>query len=395
MCSILGGNKFDEFALKIYQRAKDRGRDYTGLSQYGDLWVANHRATPTNEAEWPVENQPFGRGYKVVHNGTIANDRELGVQEGQIDSQALANILKVDTVHTVAESLGKVVGSYAIAVLKKDEIILACNYKPIFYIRKGGNVYFSSLKWHLGEDAIRVEPYSALNLMTGEKATIKRNQPNKALIVCSGGLDSTSIVGYAQQKHDEIRLLHFNYGCKATTKEIEAIKKIADAVKCSYDIIPLDYSKFKGESTLFKTQDIETGVKGVEYALDWVYARNLILLSIATGYAEANGFGYIYLGSNLEESGAYPDNEEQFILDFNSLLYGAVNNGYKVEIVSPLGGLMKREIVEFGKKYNSPIELSWSCYNAKEHHCGECGPCYMRKKAFERANVEDPTTYLK
>lgn len=395
MCSILGGSKFDEFALSVYNRAKDRGRDYTGLSQYGDFWVANHRATPTNESEWPVENQPIGKGYKIVHNGTIANDKELGVKDGQIDSQALANILRVDDVHTIAEDLKKVKGSYAIGILKKDEIILACNYKPIFYLKRNGNVYFSSLKWHLGEDSIRVEPYSVLNIMTGEKATIKRVQPNKALIVCSGGLDSTSVVGYAKEKHEGIRLIHFDYGCKATSKEIEAVQKIAEAVQCNYDIIPLDYTKFKGESTLFKSNDIKTGIEGVEYALDWVYARNLVLLSIATAYAEANGFGYIYLGSNLEESGAYPDNEEQFILDFNNLLYGAVNNGYKVEIMSPLGGLMKREIVEFGIKHNSPIELSWSCYNAKKHHCGVCAPCYMRKKAFERAGIADPTIYLK
>ena len=95
----------------------------------------------------------------------------------------------------------------------------------------------------------------------------------------------------------------------------------------------------------------------------------------------------------MEESGAYPDNEEQFIIDFNNLLYGAVNNGFKVEIVSPLGGLMKKEIVEFGKRWGSPISLSWSCYNGGDIHCGECGPCYMRKQAFKRSGVLDKTKY--
>ena len=202
-------------------------------------------------------------------------------------------------------------------------------------------------------------------------------------------------IKYAKENHDSILLLHFNYGCKATEKEIDAIKTIAKKEKLKYDILDLDYTKFKGNSTLFKDEEIKSGKEGVEYALDWVYARNLIMLSIATGYAEANQYGYIYLGSNLEESGAYPDNEEQFIIDFNNLLYGAVNNGYKLEVKTPLGGLMKKEIVEFGKKWNSPIELSWSCYNANEHHCGECSPCYMRKKAFKRAGITDETIYLK
>lgn len=393
MCSILGGTKFDNFALKIFNKSKDRGRDYTGFSQYGNSWIANHRATPTNEEESPIENQPFGQGFKIVHNGTIANDKELGVKKGNIDSKCLADVIDVKDIYTVKKSLNIIVGSYAIAILKKDEIILACNYKPIFYLKKDGEIYFSSLKSHLGEEAIRVKPYSVLNLRTFDRVDLDRIQPNKALIVCSGGLDSTAIIGYANKKHTDIKLLHFNYGCRATNKEIEAIKKISAFVGCDYDIIDLDYTKFKGESTLFKDKAIETGKKGVEYALDWVYARNLILLSIATGYAEANGYGYIYLGSNLEESGAYPDNEEQFIIDFNDLLYAAVNNGYKVEIISPLGGLMKKEIIEFGLKYNSPLHLSWSCYNGEEEHCGKCGPCYMRRKAYERSGYPDLTIY--
>ena len=393
MCSILGGTKFNQYAVEVFNRAKDRGRDYTGLSQFGSYWIANHRATPTNETDMPVENQPFGKTFKVVHNGTIANDDELGNKNGGIDSKVLADVIDPTSVESVRDSLKKIRGSYAIAILKRDDIILACNYKPIWYIEVEGEYYFSSLEWHLGQGATRVPPYSVLSLTTGASCTIERYQPNKALIVASGGLDSTALTGFAKANHDEIRLLHFNYGCKATEREIAAIENIAEELGCHHEVIDLDYSKFKGDSTLFKDDMITSGVGGVEYALDWVYARNLILLSIAVGYAEANGFGYIYIGTNLEEGGAYPDNEEQFILDFNTLLYGAVNNGYKVEIRTPLGGLMKKEIVEFGTKWNSPLEHSWSCYNNLEHHCGECGPCYMRKRAFQRAGITDHTKY--
>ncbi|MEO2043880.1 MAG: 7-cyano-7-deazaguanine synthase QueC, partial [Nitrospinaceae bacterium] len=362
--------------------------------QYGDYWIANHRATPTNENENPNQNQPFGIGYKIVHNGTVSNDVDLGVKDGEIDSKAFELCLDVESVKSVAKTIQKIKGSYAIAILKEREIILACNYKPIFYEKKDGEFYFSSLKNHLSENARRMNPYTVMNLITGESIELTREQPNNALIICSGGLDSTAIIGFAKQNHEKIKLLHFNYGCKATEREIQAVKDISEKIKCEFDIVNLDYAKFKGDSTLFKSDEIESGKDGVEYALDWVYARNLILLSIATAYAEANKFGYIYLGINLEESGAYPDNEEQFIRDFNSVLYGAVNNGYKVEIVTPLGGLMKKEIVEFGVKYDSPIDLSWSCYNNGKHHCGKCAPCYMRKKAFQRAGVSDKTKYL-
>ena len=396
MCSILGGTKFDDFALNIYLKAKDRGRDFTGLVQKGDSWIANHRATPTNENENPIQNQPFGKSFKIVHNGTIANDLELGNKVGDIDSKVLEDIIIPDNVKTVKESLKKVKGSFAIAILKNcGEIILACNYKPLFYIENNGEIYFSSLKRHLSPLALRVEPYSIISLKTKESELIDRYQPDKAIVVCSGGLDSTAITGFVNKEHQEMKLVHFSYGCKAEKKELEAIKKIANFYNCEYEILKIDYTKFKGDCTLFKGEKISSGIEGVEYALDWVYARNLVMLSISTAYAEANGFGYIYLGNNLEESGAYPDNEEQFIIDFNELLWGAVNNGYKIEVKSPLGGLMKKEIVDFGLKHNSPIEMSWSCYNNEEKHCGVCGPCFMRKKAFERSKKTDLTIYKK
>lgn len=395
MCSILGATIFDETSVEIWNRAKDRGRDYSGMSQYGNSWIANHRATPTNEIDKAIRNQPFGKGFKVVHNGTIANDMELGNEANSIDSEILTQILNTETLIDFYHSLSVIKGSFAIAVLKENgDIYLACNYKPIFYFEKDGNFYFSSLKRHLPSEKVRrVKPYSVLSLRTGESYEFEREQPDRALIVCSGGLDSTSLIGYARQKHSEIKLLHFDYGCRATSREIEAIQNIAKRENIEYQILPIDYSLMRGNSPLFKDEKIDNGKDGVEYASEWVYARNLILLSYAVGYAEANKYGYIYLGNNLEESGAYPDNEEQFVIDFNDCLWGAVNNGYKVEILNPLGGLMKKEIVEFGTKYNSPIDLSWSCYNNEEFHCGECAPCYMRKKAFERAGIQDPTKY--
>lgn len=390
MCSILGGTSFDEYSMKIYSRAKDRGRDYSGLAQLGSNWIANHRATPTNEDE-SNENQPYGKSWKYVHNGTIANDKELGNKSG-IDSSILEHVLDVSSVDALAKSLEKVKGSYALAILKEDEILLACNYKPIWYIELDGNYYFSSLQHHLGVGAVKMQPYSVMSLKTKQSTSIKRTQSDRALVICSGGLDSTAVIGYALSVHQSVELLHFNYECKATNREIQAVKDISNKLGIKLTVSKLSY-KGMDSSTLFSEEAITSGERGVEYALDWVPARNLLFMSYAVAYAEANDIGHIYLGTNLEESGAYPDNEEQFIRDFNDILYGAVQNGVKIEVHTPLGGLMKKEIVEFGTKYGSPLELSYSCYNGREKHCGECGPCYMRKKAFLRAGIEDPTQY--
>lgn len=394
MCSILGGTSFDDVSVTIFNKAKDRGRDFSGMVQRGSNWIANHRATPTNELEDPIENQPLGQGIKLVHNGTIANDEELGYKEGEIDSSVLVGALDWTDLESWAKSFQRIKGSFAIAALVRGEIWLACNYKPIFYTLHEGEFYFSSLENHLpGRWVQRMRPYSVMNLVTGEWYDIIREQSKKALVVCSGGLDSTAVAGFVRNRHFTTTLLHFDYGCKATDREIESIKQIAKFLECDYKILPIEYKHFHGQSTLFKEDNIETGKAGVEYALDWVPARNTLMLASAAAYAEAHNYGHIYLGTNLEESGAYPDNEEQYIRDFNKMMYGVVNEGKKIEIKAPLGGLMKREIVSFGVEHNSPLHLSYSCYNGRDKHCGACGPCYMRQKAFLRAGQPDPTEY--
>jgi 7-cyano-7-deazaguanine synthase len=132
------------------------------------------------------------------------------------------------------------------------------------------------------------------------------------------------------------------------------------------------------------------GEAGAEYAHDWVSARNLVMLSLMTAWAETNKFGYIALGNNLEEAGAYPDNEEEFGNRFNAILPFATQNGVKIELLQPLSTYMKHEIVKLGLELGVPYHLTWSCYGDGRKPCNECGPCYMRRVAFERNGTVDP-----
>lgn len=392
MCSICGGTKFDELALNIFNKSLDRGRDYSNLFYRKGSWICNHRAVPTTELENSEYNQPFGKDYKIVHNGTISNDKQLG-NEGNIDSSILAKVLDFDSLDNFTKSLQKVVGSYALAVLKPNgTFYLACNYKPIFYgFSEKGDFYFSSYKHHLEglENVKKMDPYSTLDTETMKKGVIPRKIHDRAVVICSGGLDSTAVASYVRATHKDMILLHFQYGCLAETKEVQCIKKLAEDFNCDYKFMPLNYD-FSHCRLLGSGEDIAEGESGAEYAHEWVPARNLVLMSMAVAFAEANNYSYIYLGTNLEEGGAYPDNEEQFIRDFNSCLYGAVQNGNYVEIRTPVGNLMKHEIVKFGNKYNAPFEHTWSCYRNGDKPCGHCGPCYMRKVAFERNGLVDP-----
>jgi 7-cyano-7-deazaguanine synthase len=150
----------------------------------------------------------------------------------------------------------------------------------------------------------------------------------------------------------------------------------------------------KSDSPLLRDDsNIAGGEEGAEFAHEWVPARNIVMLSIATAYAEAKGFDYIVLGNNLEEAGAYPDNEPEFINRFNDLLPFAVGDGKRVRVVMPVGNLMKHEIVDLGHRLGAPLDLTWSCYRAGDKHCGTCGPCFMRRTAFEINNLEEVIEY--
>jgi 7-cyano-7-deazaguanine synthase len=401
MCSIAGGTRFDQLAEYIWKRCADRGRDDAGyvVSENGS-WIGNRRATPTTEVEAPIERQPVqSETHHFVFNGIISNDHELGIAEGEADTSVLARVLDPSTLKLLRDSLhGKIVGSYALATLNKHsgEIFLATNYKPIWVCEYDGHWYFSSLRQHFPPAVrpFRVEPYTVTvlgDLVNIRNNVIPREQSDHALVIASGGLDSTTAASVAIEERPvggKVKLLHFNYGCQATIKEIESVQALADYFGCDVDIITM--SSFGGSALLESDAEIAQGIAGAEYAHEWVPARNLMMLSHAVAYAEARNFGHIYLGTNLEEAGAYPDNEEQFILDFNNLLYGAVQNGVKIEIHTPLGGLMKHEIIPLGRRLGTPYHLTWSCYKDGEEHCGECGPCYMRRTAFERNNLQDP-----
>ena len=416
-CSICGSTDIDTATSNyIWRASRNRGRDAEGkyvrrLStdlpfhlSVMEHWIGNHRATPTTEVEHPIEAQPVGTTDRFVLNGVIANDKELGVRPGEADTSVLPRVLDVTSLEAFRDSLLKIKGSYAIAVLREADgaILLACNYKPIWIAQVWGEWYFSSLEEHFPPNVHpwRMPAYSVMDLISGDALGLPRLQSPRALVIASSGLDSTAVAAYAATHHNTVRLLHFNYGCRAETRETERIHVIATYLDihfradCTSHVYNLSYDGMTGGSPLLNdTDEIAGGVEGTEYAHEWVPARNLVMLSIATAYAEANGYGHIYLGTNLEEGGAYPDNEYQFLCDFNTLLANAVQNGVKIEVHTPVGNLMKHEIVKFGTELGTPFGLTWSCYQGGLRACGKCGPCFMRMTAFKRNGMRDPIEY--
>jgi 7-cyano-7-deazaguanine synthase len=396
--------------------------------------ISNNRAEPTteyvlNKKESDVQPYSFSGYHKycnrywVVHNGTIANDKQLIKKynfstPSKIDSAVIAPLLdkkwtSKGSLRQLANILSReVLGSYAFAIYDRftpEALYLAVNYKPLFLEKVGDTIYFTSLKEFFGKESnqllasniVQIPPYSAVKISDSGIEVINLRKPKKkktALVVCSGGLDSTVSAQVMKNKGYKVTLLHFQYNCRAESREVQAVKEIAEAMKVPYWFITTDiFSKVIKHSPILdkKKPAVAKMDKGVELAYEWVPARNLIMLSIATGIAEAYGFDKIVLGNNLEESGAYPDNEAIFIEKFAEILPYAVNLNKEIQIEMPVGNLMKHEIIKLGIREKAPLDKTWSCYDNGILHCGVCGPCRMRKVGFQMNNIKDSINYLK
>lgn len=395
----------------------DRDEVFFGEALVNGTLIGNMRAEPTTEYvkdKRPQDQQPYRVGpWTIVHNGTIANDKELRTHEvdTSIDSAAIVELLAGDHMlgqgeRDVAEHFARCVkqlhGSFAILALHRDHpgmVLAAANYRPIWFARYPNAVFFGSARDYLPDDCSpqMLEPYSAWAFTSdGKMRELHRQKApsrRRALVVCSGGLDSVVAATYAQRNGFDIELIHFQYGSRAEGPEVQAVQAVAQALQVPLRLFPLPIYRPEDSPLLRADSAIAGGEAGAEFAHEWVPARNLAMLAITTAVAEAGGFDTIVLGNNLEEAGAYPDNEPEFIARFNDLLPFAVADGKRVRVIMPVGNMMKHEIVAMGHRLGAPLDKTWSCYRAGPVHCGTCGPCYMRRTAFEINGLPEVIPY--
>jgi len=212
---------------------------------------------------------------------------------------------------------------------------------------------------------------------------VARSSGSKAVILLSGGLDSTTTLYYAKAKGYKCFALIFDYG-QRHVKEVRCAVAVAKGAKVPHQVIKISFP-WKGSSLLDRQLKLPANRKMKGVPSTYVPARNLIFLSFALSYAEAIGASVVMIGANAVDFSGYPDCRPAFYREFRR----AARHGIKakgIKIVTPLLRLTKKQIVALGRKLGAPLEKTWSCYQGGSKPCGVCDSCRLRAKGFSLYN---------
>ncbi|MEH6604737.1 MAG: 7-cyano-7-deazaguanine synthase QueC [Pseudomonadales bacterium] len=221
----------------------------------------------------------------------------------------------------------------------------------------------------------------------------------KAVILFSGGLDSTTCVAMAQQEGYQCYTLSFDYGQRHQS-ELMAAERVAKAMNVQqHKVIKLDLRAIGGSALTDMSIDVpESGPIEEHIPITYVPARNTIFLSLALGWAEILGADDIFIGVNAVDYSGYPDCRPEFIDAFETmanLATKATVEGRHISIQTPLLHMSKAEIAQTGIELGVDYSLTVSCYQADDEGraCGVCDSCRLRRQGFTEAGISDPTCY--
>ena len=219
----------------------------------------------------------------------------------------------------------------------------------------------------------------------------------RAVIILSGGLDSTTCMGIAKAEGYKLSALTFDYGQRHSV-ELESAKRVASFYEVEdHRIVKLDFLRTIGGSAL--TDDhlsVPTDGVGEDIPITYVPGRNLLFLSMASSYAEVLDADAIFIGVNALDYSGYPDCRPEFIEAVQKTIALGTKKGVEgrpTRIEVPLIHWSKAQIIRRGTELAVPYELTTSCYQGGEVACGECDSCRLRLKGFEEAGFVDKIAY--
>ena len=226
----------------------------------------------------------------------------------------------------------------------------------------------------------------------------------KAVLLLSGGLDSTTLLAYARHEGYAVHAMTFRYG-QRHAQEIEVARRIAVAAAvAAHTVVEIDLRAFGGsaltsEMAVPKDRSAEA-LGSSEIPITYVPARNTIFLSFALAWSETLGASDIFIGVNALDYSGYPDCRPEYIQAFermaNLATRGAVEGTTPVRIRTPLIDLTKAQIIQLGTGLGVNYSTTLSCYDPTPdgEACGHCDACQLRLKGFAEAGLTDPAAYV-
>lgn len=214
----------------------------------------------------------------------------------------------------------------------------------------------------------------------------------KVVVIYSGGMDSFTVLNRAIADDFEVYPLSFDYG-QRHKKELDYAARVCTKLGVPHKIVDISaINQLIGGSSLTSEIDVPEGHYAEESMKQTVVPnRNMILLSLAIGYAVSLEANKVYYGAHSGDHAIYPDCRPEFVERMNDV--SLIANYEAVEIYSPYLNVSKIEILTDGLSLGLDYADTWTCYNGREKACGKCGACQERLEAFEKNGIEDPMEY--
>lgn len=221
----------------------------------------------------------------------------------------------------------------------------------------------------------------------------------KAVVLLSGGMDSCVTAAIARETH-ELALVHASYGQRTERRERRAFTEIADFYGVRERlVVQLQHFAQIGGSALTDTRisvpegHLGAPISGNEIPSTYVPFRNAHFLSVAVSWGEVIGATAIFIGAVAEDSSGYPDCRPEYYRVFQQLVREGTKPETQIEIVTPVIGMRKWQIIRKGLELKAPLDRTWSCYQSEDAACGVCDSCRLRLNSFAEAGIGDPIAY--
>ena len=222
-----------------------------------------------------------------------------------------------------------------------------------------------------------------------------QSDKSRVVVLLSGGMDFSVCAALAVRDY-VAAALHISYGQRTEGRERDSFERICDRLKID-DRMVVHNEAFRliGGSALTDRNIAvpESHEIGIDIPVTYVPFRNAHFLSAAVSWAEVLNASKIYIGAVEQDSSGYPDCRPAYYEAFNQVIRVGTKEG-RIEVVTPLISMRKRDIVRLGLELGAPFDLTWSCYSREDRACGVCDSCVLRLRAFHEAGAVDPLPYV-